>query len=40
LRRREALSSPPPIAAEDFSGRYRQIYEMVLYGCAVMPKRK
>ena len=30
----------PPIAAEDFSGRYRQMCEMVLYGCATLPKRK
>jgi AcrR family transcriptional regulator len=30
----------PPIAAEDFSARYRQMCEMVLYGCAVMPKSK
>jgi AcrR family transcriptional regulator len=30
----------PPIAAEDFSGRYRQMCEMVLYGCAKMPKPK
>ena len=28
----------PPIAAEDFSARYRQMCEMVLYGCAVMPQ--
>jgi len=30
----------PPIAAEDLSGRYRQTCEMVLYGCAAMPKPK
>jgi len=30
----------PPIAAEDLSGRYRQTCEMVLYGCATMPKPK
>jgi AcrR family transcriptional regulator len=30
----------PPIAAEDLSGRYRQMCEMVLYGCAAMPRRK
>ena len=30
----------PPIAAKDFSGRYRRMREMVLYGCAVMPKSK
>jgi AcrR family transcriptional regulator len=30
----------PPIAAEDLSGRYRQMSEMVLYGCAAMPKPK
>jgi hypothetical protein len=29
-----------PIAAEDFSGRYHQMSEMVLYGCATMPKPK
>jgi len=28
----------PPIASEDFSARYRQMCEMVLYGCAAMPK--
>ena len=32
--------SLPPIAAEDFSARYRQMCEMVLYGCAKLPKRK
>jgi AcrR family transcriptional regulator len=30
----------PPIAAEDLSGRYRQMCEMVLYGCATMTKSK
>jgi hypothetical protein len=30
----------PPIAAEDYSGRYRQTCEMVLYGCATPPKPK
>jgi AcrR family transcriptional regulator len=30
----------PPIASEDYSARYRQICEMVLYGCAVMPKKR
>jgi AcrR family transcriptional regulator len=30
----------PPIEAEDFKRRYRQMSEMVLYGCAAMPKRK
>jgi AcrR family transcriptional regulator len=30
----------PPIAAEDFNERYRRMCEMVLYGCATMPKRK
>jgi AcrR family transcriptional regulator len=30
----------PPIAAEDLSGRYRRMCEMVLYGCAAMPRRK
>ncbi len=30
----------PPIEAEDFKGRYRQMTEMVLYGCLAMPKRK
>jgi AcrR family transcriptional regulator len=30
----------PPIAADGFSARYRQTCEMVLYGCATMPKRK
>jgi AcrR family transcriptional regulator len=30
----------PPIAHDDFSGRYRQMCEMVLYGCAMTPKRK
>jgi len=28
----------PPIAVDDLSGRYRQTCEMVLYGCATMPK--
>ncbi len=30
----------PPIAADEFSARYRQMCEMVLYGCAAMPKPK
>jgi AcrR family transcriptional regulator len=30
----------PPIAPKDFSGRYRQMCEIVLYGCAAMPKAK
>lgn len=30
----------PPIAPKDFSGRYRLICEIVLYGCATMPKAK
>jgi len=30
----------PPIASEDYSARYRQNCEMVLYGCAVMPKKR
>lgn len=30
----------PPIASEDYSARYRQICEMVLYGCAVLPKKR
>jgi len=30
----------PPIARDDFSGRYRQMCAVVLYGCAAMPKRK
>jgi len=30
----------PPIESEDFKGRYRQMSEMVLYGCAKIPKRK
>jgi AcrR family transcriptional regulator len=30
----------PPIARDDFSGRYRQMCAIVLYGCAAMPKRK
>jgi len=30
----------PPIASDDYSARYRQICEMVLYGCAVMPKKR
>jgi AcrR family transcriptional regulator len=37
---RAVNQSLPPIAAEDFSGRYRQMCEMVLYGCATMPKPK
>ena len=27
----------PPIAANDFSARYRQTCEMILYGCAATP---
>jgi AcrR family transcriptional regulator len=30
----------PPIEAEDFKGRYRQMTEMVLYGSLAMAKRK
>lgn len=30
----------PPIPGEDYAARYRQMCAMVLYGCAVMPKRK
>ena len=30
----------PPIEAGDFKGRYRRMCEMVLYGCATMPKAK
>jgi AcrR family transcriptional regulator len=30
----------PPIASDDFYGRYRQMCEMVIYGFAVMPARK
>jgi AcrR family transcriptional regulator len=30
----------PPVAAEDFSARYRQMCEMVLYGGATVPKPK
>lgn len=30
----------PPAAADDLSGRYRRMCEMVLYGCAAMPRRK
>jgi AcrR family transcriptional regulator len=30
----------PPIEADNFKGRYRQMTEMVLYGSATMPKRK
>jgi AcrR family transcriptional regulator len=37
---RAVNQSLPPIAAEDFSGRYRQMCEMVLYGCAAMPKQR
>lgn len=37
---RAVNQSLPPIAHDDFSGRYRQMCAMVLYGCAVMPKRK
>ena len=29
----------PPITGEDFRGRYRLICEMILYGCAAMPKQ-
>jgi AcrR family transcriptional regulator len=37
---RAVNQSLPPIAAEDFSGRYRQMCEMVLYGCAALPRSK
>ncbi|NEU99451.1 helix-turn-helix transcriptional regulator [Bradyrhizobium sp. UFLA 03-164] len=37
---RAVNQSLPPIAHDDFSARYRQMCAMVLYGCAVMPKRK
>ncbi|MDP3076044.1 TetR/AcrR family transcriptional regulator [Bradyrhizobium sp.] len=37
---RAVNQSLPPIAAEDFSGRYRQMCEIVLYGCAAVPKSK
>jgi AcrR family transcriptional regulator len=37
---RAVNQSLPPIAAEAFSARYRQMCEMVLYGCAKMPKPK
>lgn len=37
---RAVNQSLPPIAHDDFSARYRQTCAMVLYGCAVMPKRK
>jgi len=30
----------PPIEAGDFKGRYRRMCEMVLYGCATMPRAK
>lgn len=30
----------PPVAIEDYSARYRQICEMVLYGCAVVRKKR
>jgi hypothetical protein len=30
----------PPIAGEDFRRRYRLICEMILYGCAAIPKQK
>jgi len=30
----------PPIPGEEYAARYRQMCAMVLYGCAVMPKRK
>jgi len=30
----------PPPAGDDFAPRYRQMCEMVLYGCAAMPKPK
>jgi AcrR family transcriptional regulator len=30
----------PPVADEDYKGRYRQMCEMVLYGCATVPKPK
>jgi AcrR family transcriptional regulator len=37
---RAVNQSLPPIGSDKFKGRYRQMCEMVLYGCAVMPKRK
>jgi hypothetical protein len=37
---RAVNQSLPPIAHDDFSARYRQMCAMVLFGCAVMPKRK
>ena len=37
---RAVNQSLPPIAAEDFSARYRQMCELVLYGCAAVPKPK
>jgi len=30
----------PPIASEDFQRRYRRMCEVILYGCAAMPKQK
>lgn len=30
----------PPIPGEEYAARYRQMCAMVLYGCAVLPKRK
>jgi AcrR family transcriptional regulator len=37
---RAVNQSLPPIAADDFSARYRQMCEMVLYGSAAMPRTK
>jgi AcrR family transcriptional regulator len=37
---RAVNQSLPPIEADDFTARYRQTCEMVLYGCAVMRKSK
>jgi len=35
---RAVNQSLPPIAADDFTARYRQTCAMVLYGCAAMPR--
>jgi AcrR family transcriptional regulator len=37
---RAVNQSLPPIAADDFTARYRQMCEMVLYGSAAMPRTK
>lgn len=37
---RAVNQSLPPIEADDFTARYRRTCEMVLYGCAVMPRSK